>query len=139
MEEGAIQMVLRAIAGLIGALFLVQTARWMIDPAAAARSLGMPLLDGMARSTQVGDFTSFFLAMGSMAILGAIRSNGTWLRASAMLLGGAAAMRTLAWAIHDADFALQFIAIESITAMLLLAIAYRFDSAATDPSSNELH
>ncbi|HIF94235.1 MAG: hypothetical protein ABGX04_06710 [Myxococcales bacterium] len=132
-------MALRAIAGLIGALFLVQTAGWILDPATAAEGLGMPLLDGLARSTQIGDFTSFFLALGSMAMLGAIRSNGTWLRASAILLGGAAIMRTLAWAIHDAELATELIVIEAALAIVLLAIASRFDAAATDPATAEVN
>jgi hypothetical protein len=121
-------MILRIVAGLIGALFLVQAITWMIDPAGAAKALGMPLLDGLARSTQVGDFTSFFLALGTMGILGAARMSGTWLRAAAMLLGGAAAMRTLAWAIHGADFASEFIVIETVAAAAFLFIAARFDT-----------
>lgn len=128
-------MALRVIAGLIGAGFLVQTLGWVIDPEAAAKALGMPLLDGMARSTQVGDFTSFFLALGTMAMLGAIRSNGTWLRGSAILLGGSAVMRTLAWAIHGADFATQFIAIEAVTAIALVVIAFRFDATDARPGA----
>ena len=118
----------RGIAGLIGALFLIQTAGWILDPATAAEGLGMPLLDGLARSTQVGDLTSFFLALGVMSLLGALRENGTWLLASAGLLGGAAVMRTLAWAIHGADFATEFIAVEAVLAITLVVIAVRFDA-----------
>ena len=121
-------MILRVVAGLIGGLFLLQAITWMIDPAGAAEALGMPLLDGLARSTQVGDFTSFFLALGTMGILGAVRMNGTWLRGGAILLGGAAAMRTLAWAAHGADFATEFIVIETIAGAALLFIAARFDT-----------
>jgi hypothetical protein len=88
----------------------------------------MPLLDGLARSTQVGDFTSFFLALGTMGVLGAVRQSPTWLRGAAMLLGGAAAMRTLAWAAHGADFATEFILIETVAAAVLLFIAARFDA-----------
>ncbi len=122
-------MPLRVIAGLIGGLFLAQALSWMIDPAGAAKALGMPLLDGLARSTQVGDFTSFFLALGSMTMLGAVRMSGTWLRGGAMLLAGAAIMRTLAWAVHGADFASEFILIETVAAAALLFIAVRFDRA----------
>lgn len=125
-------MILRVLAGLVGGIFLAQALSWMVDPAGAAAALGMPLLDGLARSTQVGDFTSFFLALGAMALLGAVRMSGTWLRAAAMLLGGAATMRTLAWAIHDAAFATEFIIIELVCAFTLLFIASRFD--ANDPS-----
>ena len=121
-------MILRIVAGLIGGLFLLQALAWMIDPAGAAEALGMPLLDGLARSTQVGDFTSFFLALGAMGLIGALRMSGTWLRAGAMLLGGAAVMRTLAWAIHEAAFATEFIIIEAVAAATLVFIANRFDA-----------
>ena len=120
-------MFLRAIPGVIGVFFFLQGMRWIVDPASAASALGMPLLDGLGRSTQVGDMTSFFLTLGLMALLGALRSNGTWLRGSALLLAGAATMRTLAWGIHEADFATEFIAIESIVAAILFFIANRFD------------
>jgi len=125
-------MGLRIVAGLIGGLYLLQAIVWMIDPAGAAESLGMPLLDGLARSTQVGDFTSFFLALGSMGLLGAVRMSPTWLRGAAMLLCGAAVMRTLAWAVHGADFATAFIIIEVISGAALLFIATRFEATNAD-------
>ena len=128
-------MILRVVAGLIGGLFLAQAISWMIDPTGSAEALGMPLLDGLARSTQVGDFTSFFLALGTMGLLGAVRMSGTWLRGAAMLLGGAAAMRTLAWGIHDAAFATEFIVIETVAAVILLFIASRFDAIDTSSES----
>jgi hypothetical protein len=121
-------MIPRILAGLIGGLFLLQTMGWLVDPTAAAKQLNMTLLEGLGRSTQIGDFSSFFFALGSMALLGAIRSNGTWLRGAALLLGGAAVFRTLAWALHGATFATEFIAIEALTAIVLLFIAARFDS-----------
>ena len=129
-------MLLRVVAGLVGGLFVLQALAWMFDPAGAAKALGMPLLDGLGRSTQLGDFTSFFLALGTMGGLGAFYVNGTWLRGAALLLGGAAAMRSLAWAAHDAAFATELIAIETILCAVLLFIATRFDSmgSAGDPS-----
>ncbi len=89
----------------------------------------MPLLDGLGRSTQVGDMASFFLTLGTMSLLGAIRSNPVWLYGGAMLLGGAASMRTLAWLLHDAAFAGIFIGVEVVSAGVLLFVASRFDAA----------
>jgi len=82
-------MALRLAAGIIGAFFLIQGINWITRPAAAAEALGMPLLDGLARSTQIGDMASFFVALGTMSLLGAARMNPLWLHAAALLLGGA--------------------------------------------------
>ena len=68
-------MALRVVAGIIGAFFLIQGINWIVIPAAAAEALGMPLLDGLGRSSQVGDMASFFLTIGTMSLLGAARSN----------------------------------------------------------------
>ena len=119
-------MALRLAAGIIGAFYLIQGINWITRPAAAAEALGMPLLDGIARSTQVGDMASFFVALGTMSLLGAARMNPLWLHAAALLLGGAAVMRTLAWLFHDAAFAGVFIGVEVVSAGALVLVASRF-------------
>ena len=115
--------VLRIITALPGILFLAVTARWVFDPAGAAGDLGMPLLDGVGRSTQLGDLTSFFLGAGTMILLGVILLQRTWLYCAALLLGGAAFFRVLAWLVHDAALALDSIAVEVVIAALLLLAA----------------
>jgi hypothetical protein len=119
-------MALRLAAGIIGTFFLIQGINWITRPAAAAEALGMPLLDGIARSTQIGDMASFFVALGTMSLLGAVRMNPLWLHAAALLLGGAAVMRTLAWLLHDAAFAGIFIGVEVVSAGALVLVASRF-------------
>jgi hypothetical protein len=119
-------MALRLIAGIIGAFYLIQGINWITRPAAAAEALGMPLLDGLARSTQIGDMASFFFALGTLSLLGAARANPLWLHAAAILIGGSAVMRTLAWLFHDAAFAGVFIGVEVVTAGALLLVASRF-------------
>ena len=121
-------MALRVVAGIIGLFFLIQGINWIIIPGAAAEALGMPLLDGLGRSSQIGDMASFFLTLGTMSLLGAVRSNPLWLCGSAMLLGGAAIMRTLAWLLHDAAFAGIFIGVEIAAAAVLLFVASRFSA-----------
>ena len=122
-------MPLRVASGLIGVFFLLQGINWILVPASAAEALGMPLLEGVARSTQIGDIGGFFVALASMILLGAHGSNGQWLRGGALLLGAAAALRTLAWLAHGASYAAVFIGVEVLCTVVLLFIASRFDRA----------
>ena len=126
-------MPLRIVAGLLGLFFLIQGVNWLVDPATAASGVGMPMLDGLARSTQLGDLSGFFLSLGGFAIYGAYRVNPTWLRAAACLVGVVAVTRTIAWAFHDAPFAGLFIAIELISAATFFASASRLATAGGAP------
>jgi hypothetical protein len=114
---------LRIATVLLGVFFAFQGVGWLIDPAAAAGSLGMPLLDGLGRSTQVGDFASFFLIAGATMLIGSWPGRRRILYFPAALIGGAAVTRTLAWALHGADFAGLFIVVEVLTAGVLVASA----------------
>ena len=118
---------LRLAIVLLGAFFTLQGIAWLVDPARVAAGLGMPLLDGLARSTQVGDLASFFLVAGVTMLLGS--RDGRWqlLYVPAALIGGAAVTRTLAWLWQGADFAAFFIAVEVIVAATLITGARRLD------------
>ena len=83
----------------------------------------MPLLDGVGRSTQVGDFSAFFVAITAFCLLGLIKREPIWLDSAATLLGLAAVMRTLAWAAHGAAFAVAPIGVEIVTTAMLLTSA----------------
>lgn len=119
---------LRIATALLGAFFSLQGIGWLVAPQRAAAGLGMPLLDGLGRSTQVGDFAAFFLAAGVAMLLGSRPGRARVLFFPAALIGGAAITRTIAWALHGADFAWLFIAIELATAILLLNAAQRLDA-----------
>ena len=115
---------LRGLATLCGLLMVVMGLNFILDPAAAVAQLGMPLLPGdQGRSTQLGDLTAFFLSMGAMILLGTWTGNRTWLYAAVMLMGGTALFRTLAYALHGADFATQEIVVEVISSIILLLMA----------------
>ena len=67
--------VLRIVAGLFGALFLISGLQWIIAPARIAEQLGMPLLEGVGLSAQIGDMGSFFITVGAMTLIGALTHN----------------------------------------------------------------
>jgi hypothetical protein len=120
---------LRVLTGLLGTFFTLQAVLWLAAPARAAAGLGMPLLDGIGRSTQIGDFSSFFLAIGGGILLGVRAGRARWLYFPAALLGLAAVGRTLAWGVHGAAFAAAPIVVEVVSALVLLAAARQLDRA----------
>ena len=121
--------VLRVIVALPAILFLVIGLRWLVAPAGVAGEFGMPLLDGLGRSTQIGDLAAFFIGVGAMILLGLLTGHKTWFLAPAMLLALTAVFRVLAWALHDASFAAAQIAVEVVVAGLLVyAAAQTVDS-----------
>jgi hypothetical protein len=113
---------------LLGVFFAFQGLLWIADPARAAAGLGMSLLDGVARSTQIGDLSALFLTAGATILVGALPGRAGLLYVPMGLFGVAAVARTLAWALHGAAFAATFIAIEVAVATLLLAAARRLDA-----------
>ena len=119
---------LRIAAIVIGAGFTVQGISWLVAPDRAAASLGMPVLDGLARSTQFGDFAAFFLTLGVSILAGIRPGQGRLLYFPAGLLGSAALCRTIAWALHGAAFATAFIVVEIVASVLLLAAAWSAES-----------
>ncbi|HYD50237.1 MAG TPA: hypothetical protein VEB21_17905 [Terriglobales bacterium] len=120
---------LRTIAMVIGAIFAIQGLGWLVLPEMAAGMLGMPPLEGMARSTQFGDFAAFFLFVGTTIFLGCRPGHGRILYFPAALLATAAFGRIIAWAFHDAVFATAFVIVEVICAAVLLMTAQNTDAS----------
>ena len=119
-------MIARILAGIAGLMMGLSAINWLLDPGAAATSLGMPLLEGLGRSTQVGDFTAFFVCCAGFALWAAWKSSASFAVAAAALLFGAAVFRTLAYLIHGADLATNFILIEVVLGGFLSYAAVAF-------------
>ena len=117
--------VLRILVALPALMFVVTGLRLLLDPAAATAQLGMPLLDGVGRSTQIGDLTAFFLTAGVCILIALSTGKRVWFYPAAMLVGFAAIFRILAWLLQDAALAINLIAPEIIITSLLLFAASR--------------
>jgi hypothetical protein len=122
--------IIRIIAALPGLPMLLNGVGFLLQPEQAAASLGMEMLEGVGRSTQVGDFASFFFGLAVLIFLGAYHSKGRWLYAGAMFLGSAAVFRMVAAVAHGADMATQFIAVEVILTVWLCVCAFLLDREA---------
>ena len=112
--------VLRIVAGLVGILFFLNGLQWIISPANVAASLGMPLLDGVGLSTQIGDLGSFFITVGAMTLIGAITTTRHWFYAPSMLLLVAALYRTLSTILYGAPFVMSAIIVEISVGLFLI-------------------
>lgn len=116
---------LRILAGLPGVLFCAIAFQWLFSPTEAASSLELPLLRGAALSTQIGDIGAFFLGIGVFFLLGAVRLERQWFTAAAVLVGGAAAYRIVAWALHGAPLATDKIGVELFSTAIAALAASR--------------
>ena len=116
---------LRAVVALPAIGFLVIGLRWAIDPSSAASDLGMTLLSGVGRSSQIGDVGALFLSMGSMILIALTTGQRSWFYAPALMLSLIAVLRILAWLLHGAALTLDMIVVEVVVASLLLLASSR--------------
>ena len=120
--------VLRIVAGLVGILFFLNGLQWIISPANVAASLGMPLLEGVGLSTQIGDLGSFFITVGAMTLIGAITTTRHWFYAPSMLLLVAAIYRTLSTLLYGAPFVMSAIVVEVSVGLFLIFAGLRIET-----------
>ena len=121
--------VLRILVALPAVLFIVMGLRWIADPTGAATGLGMTLLEGVGRSSQIGDVGALFLSMGIMMLLALITARRSWFYAPALMLCLVALLRLLAWLLHDAALTLDMIVVEVVVAGILLFASSRLAPA----------
>ncbi|HIF97342.1 MAG TPA: DUF4345 domain-containing protein [Myxococcales bacterium] len=121
--------VLRILLVLPAIGFVVIGLRFAVAPAGAAKGLAMPLLDGAARSSQIGDVGALFLGMGLMILAAVVTLKREWFIAPAILLGLVAILRVLAWRFHDAELLMQMIVSEVVIAALLLLASSKLTKA----------
>jgi len=114
------KILFRILVAIPAILFVVMGLRWAVDPEGAAASLGMTLMTGVGRSSQIGDVGSFFIAMGIMMLIGLITGRRAWFQAPALMLALAAVLRVVAWLVHDAALALDMIIVEVALASVLI-------------------
>lgn len=119
------KILLRVLVTLPAILFILMGLRWAVDPTGAATGLGMTLLDGVGRSSQIGDVGALFLSMGMMMLLALITARRNWFYAPALMLTLVAVFRLLAWLVHDAALAMDMIVVEVLVASVLLFAASR--------------
>ena len=124
-----LQKALRIFLLLPAIGFVVAGLRIAVAPEGAVQRLAMPLLDGAARSSQIGDVGAFCMGMGLMMITALRTRKREWFIAPAILLASAAVFRTLAFLFHDAPLLMNMIAVEVVIASSLVLAANKLTEA----------
>ena len=114
---------IRIAAALPGFLLLMNAVGLAVAPEGVVTSLGMTYLDGLGRSSQVGDTGAFFACGGLFIVFGAFRARPQWIMAGAFLFLAAAIYRVLAAGLHGAEFASTFITVEVVSFFWLMVAA----------------
>ena len=91
---------LRIMTALSGLGLLLVGIIWWLQPATAAEILGASLLNGTGRSTQIGDSGAFFIGVGGLLALGAIRNQAALVMSGGVLVGLVIPGRVLSAATH---------------------------------------
>ena len=113
----------RILSALVGLLMAVQTIGWITNPGEAAQGLGMALLEGMGRSTQIGDSGAFFIGVGGLLALGAIRNQSALVMSGGLLVGLVIPGRVLSATTHGGAWTPDEIAGECIVLIVALLTA----------------
>ncbi|OAO00640.1 hypothetical protein A8B75_18100 [Sphingomonadales bacterium EhC05] len=116
----ALRRVLWVLTGLIAINFLIMGLRWAVAPSGAAEALNMPLFNGAALSSQIGDVGGLFLCMGLFVLLGMVTKKREWFLATSLLVFAIAVFRILAWLFHGASLVMPLIIPEIVIGTLLL-------------------
>ncbi len=114
-----LRTIILTLAGLVGLLAMILGLRWLFDPAAAAAAAGMPLLEGIARSSQIGDLGALLLVSGGFTLVGIVRRQPQLLYTPLFLLGTTAIFRVLAAVFSGAAFATTLIGIEIVLCIVI--------------------
>jgi uncharacterized membrane protein YoaK (UPF0700 family) len=116
---------LRIIIVIPAIIFVMTGIGYILDPANTAAQFGMPLLEGLGRSTQIGTLAAFFFTAGFCVLLATTTGNRFWYYPAAMLTGLTAIFRVIAWLLHDATLATDQILPEVVFTFLFLYAANR--------------
>lgn len=128
-EITIVNKLLRVLIVLIAILFMALGLRWLVDPTGAAAELGMTLLDGVGRSSQIGDVGGLFIGGSIMMLYALVSGKRSWFYAPALMMGLVAVLRILAWLLQDAALATQMIIVEVVVMAVLLFAAPRLSQA----------
>ena len=124
-----VNKVLRFLSALPGILMLSFGIRWIVTPATVAAEMRLPLLEDMARSTQIGELGAFLSGTGLLILIGVVNQGRVWLYAASLMLSITAVFRSVAWMSHDAPLATQIIIGEMVVVLLLLVTSTQLEAA----------
>ena len=121
--------IIKIIAAIPGIPLLMNAVLFVVQPEKVTADLGMPLLEGLARSTQLADLGALFTFGAIFVFYGVFKSEGHYLRIGALLLGLIAVLRVIAWAVNGAELAILLIITEVVLVIWLVVAGVYLDKS----------
>ena len=114
------------LSGILGIVLTIIAIRWILLPEESAISLGMILLDGSGRNTQIRDFTSIFASTAIFCFLSIATKQFQWIFSSGIIFLIIAIMSIVASQLYEAPITYSSLIAEIIFAMIAFASAFLY-------------
>ena len=114
------------LSGILGLVLTIIAIRWILLPEESANSLGMILLDGSGRNTQIRDFTSIFASTAIFCFLSIATKQFQWIFSSGIIFLIIAIMSIVASQLYEAPITYSSLIAEIIFAMIAFASAFLY-------------
>ena len=112
------------LSGILGLVLAIIALRWILSPEDSANSLGMVLLDGAGRNTQIRDFTALFASTSIFCFLSITTRQYQWIFSSGIVFSLIALISLLASQLHDAPLTYSSLIAEIIFAIMAFTSAF---------------
>ena len=112
------------LSGILGVVLAIIALRWILFPEDSANSLGMVLLDGAGRNTQIRDFTALFASTSIFCFLSITTRQYQWIFSSGIVFSLIALISVLASQLHDAPLTYSSLIAEIIFAVMAFTSAF---------------
>ncbi|MDB4856625.1 hypothetical protein OAH65_02050 [Gammaproteobacteria bacterium] len=112
------------LSGILGVVLAIIALRWILSPEDSANSLGMVLLDGAGRNTQIRDFTALFASTSIFCFISITTRQYQWIFSSGIVFLLIALISVLASQLHDAPLTYSSLIAEIIFAVMAFTSAF---------------
>ena len=112
------------LSGILGVVLAIIALRWILSPEDSANSLGMVLLEGAGRNTQIRDFTALFASTSIFCFLSIVTRQYQWIFSSGIVFLLIALISVLASQLHDAPLTYSSLIAEIIFAVMAFTSAF---------------
>ena len=112
------------LSGILGLVLAIIAIRWVLSPEDSANALGMVLLDGAGRNTQIRNFTALFARTSFFCFLSIATKQYQWIFSSGIVFSFIVLTSLLASQLHDAPITYSFLLAEIIFAVMAFISAF---------------
>ena len=111
------------LSGILGLVLTIIAIRWIFLPEESANSLGMILLEGSGKNTQIRDFTSIFASTAIFCFLSIATKQFQWIFSSGIIFLIIAIISIVASQLHEAPITYSSLIAEIIFASIAFTSA----------------